>query len=141
MIPINAEMNKIVQETYDGLKDIKPETMTKDQYMLMGASLAWLDHGKSATRKSSATSAPVESSIVESTQEDWLINSINEELNFAERYYSEWIDTKNRDFRQMALDSLRHAEVQIRLAISAGVSEEEFKSIRVIQQSLLAKIA
>lgn len=69
------------------------------------------------------------------------VQYINDELNDAAKYHELWLKTGDDQFKEIAMDEVKHSEILIKLAREIGmVPEAELQSLIMWHHSLLAKL-
>jgi len=74
------------------------------------------------------------------TDAGWLIQTAGEELSDAEMYYAKWISTDTPEYKEIALDEIRHFEILVKI-IRGNDATMDVQGLMMRHNSLLAKLA
>lgn len=131
---------EIARENYFDLKDIPPEKASRDQFVLYAACIALEGHmPPSKESVSPGIEAEPQNASVDVRK---MLEYANNELEDSELYYSLYIDTKDKKYKEFALDELAHSEYWMKKAKESGeVPESDFQECVIYHNSLLAKLA
>lgn len=125
---MDTRWSEAARETHDGLKTINLEKMTKDDYLLYGASLAILDHepsqGEVMPESDPSAQEPPQKAAGDKPQAQLFLDYIGDELSDADKYLSLWNEMGDEQFREMARDEIRHSENLIRIVRQGGTVDD-----------------
>jgi len=71
---------------------------------------------------------------------EWLIQTAGEELSDADMYYAKWISTDTPEYKEIALDEIRHFEILVKI-IRDNDASTDIQGLMMRHNSLLAKLA
>lgn len=69
----------------------------------------------------------------------WLLDNIKEELNASEMYLDKFRKTQIEDFKKIAFDEVRHAEILLKI-IKEKYPDVDIQELKVWHNSLLARL-
>lgn len=69
----------------------------------------------------------------------WLLDNIKEELNASEMYLNKFRETKVNDFKDIAMQELKHSEILLRI-IKEKYPNADIQELKIWHHAILAKI-
>ena len=112
----DTQLNNLKSDALETLGSIDTDKLTKEQYILFGASIAILDHKPESIQADNESDVQtILESKSESVTKD-LIAGIKEELKDGEKWLEEFRLSGDRDYIQMSYDESTHAQKLIRIA-------------------------
>lgn len=104
------------------------------------ASLVTLQNYIKRVGFSSETSSKSDDDAISSNlSEGWLVRQIDGELNDADGYYNIYASTKDKTFKNIALDELRHMESLIKI-LKKSYPEHNIDEMKIMHHAMLAKL-
>lgn len=92
------------------------------------------EDGKKASRSD-------EYKATEQKEIQWIIDSIQDELADSQKYYDKYLETQFGEYKNIARDELRHAEVGMKRAREYGVSDNELQDFTILHGVMMARLA
>lgn len=132
-----TEINSFIPKLLEG-------EVNEDNATLLASLLVLKQHFGSMHEESPAFSRETaETSNYEISENEsgnqWLIDSINDELSDSMKYYDKYIETNMDDYRTMSRDELRHFEMLVKIAADKNI-DLDIAEQTLLHNSMLAKL-
>ena len=76
----------------------------------------------------------------DTAEQQWILDTIKEELQDSEKYYNKFIETKNEEYKKISRDELKHSEILIKIARENNISDSELEDFLTQHNIMLARL-
>ena len=132
-----TQTNKLKNDAMTTIAEINPDKMTKEQYMLLGASMGALAYMDKPVANMSIPTMMQPQAKPQGFSLDYVIAKIHGELEGSQNWVDDYTATKKREMIQFAWDESNHGAWLIQLAQEMGADvSKEIKILQKLQDTI-----